>query len=87
VDTGSRQENAPKQEILGRNIEIAADAGADIGQRRPARVDFSASAFDFIMVAATCICVFPACMARRLLTILIISIRNTPTPAHYPGGS
>ena len=50
----------------------------------PSRVwtaNFSASALDFMMEAATCICVLPALAARRLLTIAIISIRNTPVLA------
>src|ERR1700674_1278525 len=48
--------------------------------------DFSESALDFRRVAATCICVLPACAARRPLTMLIISIRNTPpSHANYPG--
>jgi hypothetical protein len=47
----------------------------------PSRVwtaNFSASALDFMMEAATCIWVFPALAAKRLLTIAIISIRKTP---------
>src|ERR1700676_3934859 len=47
-------------------------------------VDFSASAFDFMIVAAIWLCVPPAFMARRLLTILIISIRNTPNAGTLP---
>src|SRR5260370_15022318 len=46
--------------------------------------DFSASAFDFMMVAATCICTLPACAASIPLTMLIISMRHTPSRARYP---
>jgi hypothetical protein len=45
--------------------------------------DFSASAFDFIIVAATCICVLPAWALSMLVTILMISIRNTPNRRHH----
>ena len=56
--------------------------------RVPSRVitaDFSASAFDFIIAAATCIWVLPACIARRLLTIAIMSIRILSDGRTLPG--
>jgi hypothetical protein len=34
-----------------------------------------------MIVAATCICTPPDLAARRLVTMLIISMRNTPTAA------
>src|ERR1700738_1371916 len=45
--------------------------------------DFSASAFDFRIVAATWVCTLPAWAARRLLTMLIVSIRHPPSRARY----
>jgi len=48
--------------------------------------DLSASAFDFMIVVATCICVLAALAAIRLVTILIISIRKTlPNAGTLPG--
>ena len=46
--------------------------------------DFSASAFCFMNEAATCIWVLLACIASMLLTIAIISIRNTPNAGTLP---
>ena len=49
---------------LGGYVEIAADPGAEIGgdaglaPNSVRTADFSASALDFMIVAATCICVF-----------------------------
>ena len=47
---------------------------------------FSASELDFMIEAATCICVLPALAANRLLTIAIISIRKTPNAGSLAGG-
>src|SRR5438128_11890720 len=40
--------------------------------------DFSASALDFAIVAATCVCTLPVCAARNPLTRLITSIGIAP---------
>src|SRR5712671_6840957 len=54
----------------------------------PSRVwaaNFSASAFDFMIVAATCICTPPDLAARRLVTMLIISIAQHSNTGTLPG--
>ena len=79
--------------FLGGNIEIAADAGAEIGGRRRGlaaqqrldreflriRIRFDDRRRNLLLQA-------PACIARMLETMLIISIRSTPSNARHPTG-
>ena len=78
---------------LGRNVEIAADAGGEVGQRGRGRAAEQGQDREFLRIgvrfqdarSATCICVLPAWAARRLLTMLIISIRTHSGSGTLPG--